>query len=205
LSFPRPTTPGDPSTPQVDSSQVTETTIYFVFKPESRLLNMHDLIYYVLQASHSSQAPGPQWTGGSPTPGEPPTWSPPPSAGFWPPWGPGFWRPPVQPYPGQTIGHPPSQPAGHPPPPPSWGSPPGEYVPSPFGSPPLRSPLLQPMTSTPPTVRNYFAILTHIHIGPPVSHATRPWPITFVGHWAPTNIMQSNKFVGVTFVGIFIG
>jgi hypothetical protein len=34
-----------------------------------------------------------------------------------------------------------------------------------FGSPPFRSLLLRPTTSTPPIVRNYFAILTHtIHI-----------------------------------------
>jgi hypothetical protein len=33
LLFPHPTTPGDPSTPQVDSTHVSETTIYFVFKP----------------------------------------------------------------------------------------------------------------------------------------------------------------------------
>jgi hypothetical protein len=30
----------------------------------------------------------------------------------------------------------------------------------PFGSTPLRSPLLRPMTSTPHTIRNYFTILT---------------------------------------------
>jgi hypothetical protein len=61
---------------------------------------MHDSIFFVLQASHSSQAPMLQWTGGSPAPGAPPTWLPPPL-------GPGFWRPPVQPYPGQPRGHPP--------------------------------------------------------------------------------------------------
>jgi hypothetical protein len=49
-------------------------------------------------------------------------------------------------------------------PPPPWRSPPGGHVPLPFGSPSLRSPLLQTMTSTPPTVRNYFAILTHVHL-----------------------------------------
>jgi hypothetical protein len=52
--FSRPTTPGDPSTPQVDSSQVGKTIIYFIFKAESRLLNMHDSIYFLLQASHIS-------------------------------------------------------------------------------------------------------------------------------------------------------
>jgi hypothetical protein len=92
-SFPRPTTPGDPSTPRVDSSHVSKTIIYFVLKPESRLLNIHDLIFFMLHASYSSQAP----------------------------------------------------------------------TSSPFGSHPLRSPLLRPMTFTRPMVRNYFAILTHVH------------------------------------------
>jgi hypothetical protein len=81
-SFPRPTTLGDPSTPQVDNMQVSETTIYFVFKPKSWLLNMHDLILFVLQAAHSSQAPRPQWKGGSPAPGVAPTWSPQPPVEF---------------------------------------------------------------------------------------------------------------------------
>jgi hypothetical protein len=117
----------------------------------------------VLQASHNSQAPRPQWTGGSPAPGAPPTWPPPPSIGFWPPWGPGFWHPPVQPYLGQPGGPPPPQPRGHPPPPPPWGSPPGGHGPAPFGLPQLRSPLLRPTTSMPATVRNYFTILTHVH------------------------------------------
>jgi hypothetical protein len=119
--------------------------------------------FFVLQASHSSQAPGPQWTRGSPAPGAPPTWPPLPSVRFWPHWGPGFWCPPVQPYPGQPRDHPPPQTGQGYWPPPPWGSPPGGHAPPPFGSPPLRSLLLQPTTSTPPTVRNYFVILTHVH------------------------------------------
>jgi hypothetical protein len=54
-----------------------------------------------------------------------------------------------------------------------WESPPGGQVPSPFGSSPLRTPPLRPMTSMPPTVRqdfvkigficllDYFTFLTH--------------------------------------------
>jgi hypothetical protein len=95
---------------------------------------MHDSIYFVFQASHSSQAPGPQWTGGSPAPSAPTTWPPPPLAGFWPPWGTGFWCPPVQPYPGQPRGHTPPQPGGHPLPLLPWGSPPGGHVMPSFGS-----------------------------------------------------------------------
>jgi hypothetical protein len=59
-----------------------------------------------------------------------------------------FWSrllaPPLQPYLGQPGGHPQS----------------GGHALPPFGLPPFRSPLLQPTTSTPPTVRDYFAILT---------------------------------------------
>jgi hypothetical protein len=88
-------------------------------------------------------------------------WPPPPPTGFWPPSVLGFWLPSMQSYPGQPGGHPPPQMGqGYwPPPPPPWGSPLGGHAPPPFGSPPLRSPLLRPMTSTPPTVRNYFIIL----------------------------------------------
>jgi hypothetical protein len=44
--------------------------------------------------------------GGSPISGVPPTWLPPPPAGFWPPTGPGLRHPPPQPYPGQPSGTP---------------------------------------------------------------------------------------------------
>jgi hypothetical protein len=114
----------------------------------------------MLYASHSSQAPRPQWTEGSPAFGVPPTWLPPPPVGFWLSLGPGFWRPPMQPYSGQPRGHPPPQMGqGYWSPP--WGSPLGGHAPPPFGSPPSRSPLLRPTTSIPSTVRNYFVILTH--------------------------------------------
>jgi hypothetical protein len=123
---------------------------------------MHDSIFFVLQASQSSQAPGLQWTGGSPTVGGSPIWPPPPPVGFWLPLGPGFWRLPLQPYAGQPGGHPPPQMGQDywqlPPP---WGSPPGGHAPPPFVSPLLMSPLLRPMTSMSLTVRNYFTIVTH--------------------------------------------
>jgi hypothetical protein len=53
---------------------------YFVFKPESRLLNMHDLIFFVIQASQSSQAPSMHRE--DLLAGAPSTWPPPPPAGF---------------------------------------------------------------------------------------------------------------------------
>jgi hypothetical protein len=115
----------------------------------------------VLQDSQSNQAPKLQWAGGSPAISAPPMWPPPPPARFWPPSGPGFWCLPLQPYPGQPGGHPPPQTSqGYWSPPPPWGSPPRGHAPPPFGSPPFRSLLLRPTTSTPLTVRNYFAILT---------------------------------------------
>jgi hypothetical protein len=111
---------------------------------------MHDSIFFVLQASQSNQAPSMHW-GGSPAASAPPTWPPPPLAGFWPPSGPGFWHSPLQQYPGQ--------PRGYWPPPPPWGSPPRGQVPPPFGSPQLGTMLLRPTTSMPPTVRHYFIYL----------------------------------------------
>jgi hypothetical protein len=50
---------------------------------------MHDLMFFVLQASQSSQALSMQWVG-SPVAGAPLTWPPPPPIGFWPPSGPGY-------------------------------------------------------------------------------------------------------------------
>jgi hypothetical protein len=44
-----------------------------------------------------------QW-GGSPVVGAPPTWLPPPLAGFWLPSGLGFWHPPPHLYPGHPGG-----------------------------------------------------------------------------------------------------
>jgi hypothetical protein len=132
---------------------------------------MHDLIFFVLQASQSSKAPGLQWIGGSPIAGAPPTWPPLPPAGFWLPSGPGFCRPPLKLYPGQPGGHrPPQMGQGYwqllPPP---LGSALGGHVPLPFGSPLFRSQMPRPMTSTPPIVRNYFAILTHLFCIPNTS------------------------------------
>jgi hypothetical protein len=139
----------------------------------------------VLQASHSSHAPRPQWTGGSPTAGAPPTWPPPPPTGFWPPSGPSFWRPPLQPYPDQPGGHPPPQTGqGYWSPSPLWGSPLGGHAPLPFSSPALRSPLLRPTTSTPPTVRNNFTILT------------RPFRIPNMSIYMSFRAAQDHKAVG---------
>jgi hypothetical protein len=66
---------------------------------------MHDTIFFMLQASQSSQAPSMQW-GGSPITSAPPTWLPPSPTGFWPPSSLAYWRSPLQPYPGQP-GEPP--------------------------------------------------------------------------------------------------
>jgi hypothetical protein len=66
--FAHPITPGDSSTPHVD---------------------MHDLIFFVLQASPSSHAASMQWSG-SATAGAPPTWPPLPLPGFWLPSGLGY-------------------------------------------------------------------------------------------------------------------
>jgi hypothetical protein len=84
---------------------------------------MHDSIFFVLQASQSSQAPSMQYVG-SPVAGAPPTWPPPPLAGFWPPSGSGYFHPPLQPYLGQPRAPPPPQMGqGYWPLPPPWGSP----------------------------------------------------------------------------------
>jgi hypothetical protein len=40
---------------------VGKLNYYFIFKPESWLLNMYDSIFFVLQASQSSQSPSIQW------------------------------------------------------------------------------------------------------------------------------------------------
>jgi hypothetical protein len=158
-SFSRPTTLGDPSTPQVDSSQVSETTIYFVFKLESQLLNMHDSIF--LYDKLLTVARHPCRSGQDlPHPVHLPRGHYRLRQDSGRLWVQAFWVPPVQPYPGQPGGHPPPQIGqGYWPPLPLGSLPGGQPLP-PFGSPPLRSLLLRPMTSTPPMVRNYFAILT---------------------------------------------
>jgi hypothetical protein len=138
--------------------------LIFCIQPRISILNMHDLIFFMLQTSQSSQAPSMQ-RAGSPAAGAPTAWPSPPPTGFWPHSGPGYWRLPLQPYPSQPRGPPPPQTGqGYWPPPPSWGSPlggqaalwgspPRGQAAPPFGSPPLRTTPLRPTTFTPPTVR----------------------------------------------------
>jgi hypothetical protein len=57
---PRPTAPGDPSTPCHDASQVD---LFFLFKSDFKFLNLSH--YFLLQGSQIGQAPVMLW-GGSP-------------------------------------------------------------------------------------------------------------------------------------------
>jgi hypothetical protein len=101
--------------------------------------------------------------GESPVASAPPMWPPPPPVGFWPTLGPGFWRSSPQTYPGQLGGTaPPQMGQGYWLSPKPWGSPPGGQALLPFGSPPLRTSLLQPMTSTPPRVRQTYVKICFI-------------------------------------------
>jgi hypothetical protein len=98
---PRPTAPGDPSTPRHDASQVD---LSFLFKSDFKFLNLSHS--FLLQGSQMGQAPVMPW-GGSPAAWQPPTWPPQPPAGFCPPpppHFPDFWH---QPPPGQSSSTPP--------------------------------------------------------------------------------------------------
>jgi hypothetical protein len=75
---PRPTAPGDPSTPRHDASQVD---LSFLFKSDLKFLNLSHS--FLLQGSQTGQAPVMTW-GGSPAAWQPPTWPTQPPAGFWP-------------------------------------------------------------------------------------------------------------------------
>jgi hypothetical protein len=98
---PRPTAPGDPSTPCHDASQVD---LSFLFKSDFKFLNLSHS--FLLQSSQTGQAPVMLW-GGSLAVWQPPTWPPQPPAEFWSPplpHFPGFWH---QPPPGQSCSTPP--------------------------------------------------------------------------------------------------
>jgi hypothetical protein len=116
----------------------------------------HNSIFFVLQVSQKSQTPSTHG-GGSLIVSAPPMWPPPSSTRFWSLLGPAFSCPPPHPYLGQPGGIPhPQTGQGYLSSSTPWGSPPGWQVSLPFGLPPLRTPLLRPMTSTSPTVRQAY-------------------------------------------------
>jgi hypothetical protein len=132
-----------------------------------------------------------QW-GGSPVVGAPPTWLPPPLAGFWLPSGLGFWHPPPHLYPGHPGGTaPPQMGQGYWSSPTPWGSPPGGQAPLPFGSPPLRTPSLRSTTSTLPTVRQAYVKIGFIYLLNYFAFLTRSFTCLFFKKRSPCFVLQS--------------